>query len=293
MFLGIDLGTSGVKALLIDDGQRLIGEAASRPLDVQRPQRGWSEQDPELWWQAVCEAVDRLAVTHGGALAAVRGVGLSGQMYGATVLDKGDIPLRPAILWNDTRSGQECRELEAREPDLRRIAGRRATPGVTAPKLLWLRRHEPRVFERIRTVLLPKDYIRLKLTGEKASDMWLAMLADSLNVRIAVPAASELGAAFGAARLGLAAATGANPADIFTRPPIVEVIEPDPARAAGYAEVFGHWRALYGPVRAASAALSFHADRVALPTRPPAVAVPSLHGGSSAEVGQAAAPAAL
>lgn len=524
MFLGIDLGTSGVKALLIDDGQHLMGKASSRPLDVQRLQRGWSEQDPELWWQAVCEAVDRLATDHGAALAAVRGIGLSGQMYGATVLDKDDIPLRPAILWNDTRSGQECRELEAREPELRKLAGRRPTPGVTAPKLLWLRRHEPRVFERIRTVLLPKDYIRLKLTGEKASDMadasgtfwmevarrdwsdrllaasdldrdrmprlvegtepsgvlraslaerwgmsgrpvvaggggdnscgacgsgivepgagmvslgtsgvlfvvtresrpsldcaietlchavpgvwhqmsvilsatsclnwlgrmlkrpaaelvaelgperrpassllflpyldgcwspqddadvrgafigldhgacdatltqavmqgvvfamaeaaagfrengavfdqllaigggsksrvWLAMLADSLNVPIAIPAASELGAAFGAARLGLVASTEARPAEIFTRPPIVEVIEPDAGRAAGYAEVFAHWRALYAPVRAASAALSFHADRVALPARQPSAAALPLTGGPPADVGHASAAA--
>lgn len=486
MYLGIDLGTSGVKALLIDDDQRLVGEASSRPLDVDRPHRGWSEQDPELWWGAVCEAVDALAAARPGPLAAVRGIGLSGQMYGATVLDAEDRPLRPAILWNDTRSGRECRELEQREPDLRRIAGRRATPGVTAPKLAWLRRHEPGVFDRIRTVLLPKDYVRLKLTGEKVSDMadasgtlwmdvgrrewsdrllaandldrrqmprlvegtepsgrlrtalaarwgmtlapvvaggggdnacgacgsgiiqpgsgtvslgtsgvlfvatdearpsldhaietlchavpdvwhqmsvilsatsclnwlgkllkrpagelvaglgdaslpasglhflpfldgcwspqddadvrgafvgldhatddaamtravmqgvvfamteaangfrengarfdrllgigggsrsrvWLSMLADSLGVEIAVPEASELGAAFGAARLGLIAATGADPTEVLTRPRIVHVIEPDPARAEGYRAAFEKWRALYAPVRAASA----------------------------------------
>jgi xylulokinase len=489
MFLGIDLGTSGVKALLIDDEQRVAGEAYSRPLEVHRLHSGWSEQDPGAWWDAVCEAVDGLGRSNAGALSAVRGIGLSGQMYGATVLGDDDRPLRRAILWNDTRTSAECRELEEREPELRRIAGRRATPGVTATKLAWLRKHEPSVFDRVRTVLLPKDYIRLQLTGEKASDMsdssgtlwmdvgrrawsdrllaatalrsdqmprlvegteptgtlrasladrwgmgtkpvvaggggdnacgacgsgiiqpgagtvslgtsgvlfvvteksqesrdyaietlchavpgawhqmsvilsatsclnwlakllkrrvgelvadlgedrasatpllflpyldgcwspqddaavrgafvgldhgtddatltrsvmqgvafaltdaaisfrengaafdqllgigggsrsrvWMSMLADCLGVDVAIAEGSELGAAFGAARLGLIAATGAKHADVLTRPRIVQVIKPDPERAAGFREAFDQWRALYAPVRAASAALS-------------------------------------
>lgn len=485
MYLGIDMGTSGVKALLIDEAQSLVGESSSRPLSVDRPKRGWSEQNPDLWWDAVCEAVDGLRDRHAGALAAVEGIGLSGQMYGATVLDAADRPLRPAILWNDTRADRECRDLEARDPDLAAIAHRRPTPGVTAPKLAWIRRNEPEVFDKIRTVLLPKDYVRLKLTGEKASDLadasgtywvdvarrdwsdrllgatdlgrehmprlvegieasgrlrpelaarwgmdrapvvaggggdnacgacgsgiikpgvgtvslgtsgvlfvateaprpsldhaieslchsvpgvwhqmavilsatacltwlsrltkrpvgdlvadlgtaprgptsllfvpyldgcwaptfdvdvrgafvgldhttddaaltqavlqgvafalaeaaagfrangavfdrllgigggsrskvWLAMLADCLGTEIAVPEASELGAAFGAARLGLVCATGADPRATLTMPRIVDVITPDPGRAAAYREAFARWSDLVGPVRAAS-----------------------------------------
>lgn len=488
MYLGIDLGTSGVKAILMDGDQWIVGQASSRPLEVQRPHRGWSEQDPETWCDAVCEAVDALAANHGKEVAAVRGIGLSGQMYGATVLDETDRPIRPAILWNDTRSSAECRTLERREPELRRIAGRRATPGVTAPKLAWMREHEPEKFERIRTVLLPKDYVRLRLAGCKVSDMadssgtlwmdvarrewssqllaatdldtshmprlvegteptealrpalaarwgmvnapvlaggggdnacgacgsgivepgsgtvslgtsgvlfvatdearhspdhaietlchavpgvwhqmsvilsataclnwlakivkrpaaelvgelgntpraaskllflpfldgcwspqddadvrgafigldhgvddaalaqavmqgvafaladagigfrdngarfdrllaigggsrselWLSMIANVMDVGIAVPAASELGAAFGAARLGLIAATGAQPGSVLTSPRIVREITSDPALIDSYREAFAQWRALYQPVRAASAAL--------------------------------------
>ena len=171
MYLGIDLGTSGVKSILIVEAQKLVGEQSSRPLEVSRPHRGWSEQHPELWWEAVCESLDGLARAHPSEMSAVRGIGLSGQMYGATMLDAADRPLRPAILWNDTRTGRECAEMEARAPDVRRIAGRRPTPGVTAPKLAWVRDHEPSVFADIATVLLPKDYVRLCLSGDKASDL--------------------------------------------------------------------------------------------------------------------------
>lgn len=171
MYLGIDIGTSGVKALLMDEDQHIVGTAASRPLLCSRPQRGWSEQDPAMWWDAVCEAVDQFADSHASALSAVSGIGLSGHMYGATVLDEHDRPLRPGILWNDTRSSAECLDMERREPRLRSIAGRRATPGVTAPKLSWLSRHEPEIFSQIRSVLLPKDYVRMLMTGEKVSDM--------------------------------------------------------------------------------------------------------------------------
>lgn len=171
MFLGIDLGTSGVKSVIIDDGQTLVGEASSRPLEVMRARPGWSEQQPDLWWDAVCESLDVLAASHPAAMAEVAGIGLSGQMYGATVLDAADRPLRPAILWNDTRSAAECAELTAAVPDLLARVGRAPTPGVTASKLMWLRRHEPGIFAAIRMVLLPKDYIRLQLSGEKASDL--------------------------------------------------------------------------------------------------------------------------
>jgi len=171
MYLGIDLGTSGVKSVLIDDDQKLVGEQSSRPLEISRPHRGWSEQQPDLWWNAVCESLDGLAALHGPALASVHGIGLSGQMYGATVLDASDRPLRPAILWNDTRTERQCADLEMRVPDVRSIAGRKPTPGVTATKLAWIRDNEPEVFRQVEHVLLPKDYIRLQLSGDKASDM--------------------------------------------------------------------------------------------------------------------------
>ena len=171
MYLGIDLGTSGVKSVLIDSQQKLIGQHSSKPLDVSRPQFSWSEQDPAIWWDGVCQTLDGLAVNHPKELAAVKAIGLSGQMYGATVLGADDKPLRPAILWNDTRTEKQCAELERLEPNVRRIAGRMPTPGVTAVKLLWLREHERAVYDATKSVLLPKDYVRLMLSGEKASDM--------------------------------------------------------------------------------------------------------------------------
>ncbi|MDE2133188.1 MAG: xylulokinase [Alphaproteobacteria bacterium] len=167
MFLGIDVGTSSVKAVLTDDNDQTVAQA-SAPLTVERPQPLWSEQDADAWWRATVEAVRGLPEKQRHA---VKGIGLSGQMHGATLLDKADKPLRPAILWNDGRSEEECLELERLEPHSREITGNLAMPGFTAPKLLWVRRHEPDVFRRTQTVLLPKDYVRLKLTGEKASDM--------------------------------------------------------------------------------------------------------------------------
>lgn len=169
MFLGIDLGTSSVKALLIDDSQAVLATAA-RPLEVSRPQPGWSEQRPEDWVAAAGQAVDAIGASHPAQLAAVRGIGLSGQMHGATLLDAGDRPLRPCILWNDTRSHREAAELDADEA-FRRIGGNIVFPGFTAPKLEWVRRNESATFARVRWVLLPKDYLRLWLTGEHMSEM--------------------------------------------------------------------------------------------------------------------------
>lgn len=170
MYLGIDLGTSGVKLVLLDDGHRLVAQADA-PLEVSRPQPLWSEQDPQHWWQALGEAIERLRGSASKALASVRAIGLAGQMHGAVVLDARQCVLRPAILWNDGRAFAECAELERIEPHSREITGNLAMPGFTAPKLLWLRRHEPDVFARVATVLLPKDWLRLKLTGELVGDM--------------------------------------------------------------------------------------------------------------------------
>ena len=168
MYLGIDIGTSSVKTVLFGRDQKLIGQA-SRPLEVTRPQPGWSEQDPEAWWAAVEATIDALAAEHG--LAGLRGIGLSGQMHGAVCLDHDDRVMRPAILWNDGRASAECAEIEAAFPDSRRVAGNIAMPGFTAPKLKWIRHHEPHVFEHICTVLLPKDYVRFRLTGLHVSEM--------------------------------------------------------------------------------------------------------------------------
>jgi xylulokinase len=170
MFLGIDIGTTSVKSILIDDAQAIVATAHAG-LSLSRPHPGWSEQDPADWWRATIDTLDRLKADHPAALAATTAIGLSGQMHGATLLDEADQVLRPAILWNDGRAATECAEIEAACPQAREIAGNIAMPGFTAPKLAWVRRHEPEVFERTRKVLLPKDYVRLLLTGESASDM--------------------------------------------------------------------------------------------------------------------------
>ena len=169
MYLGLDLGTSGVKAMLIDDGQAIIG-SASAALEVSRPHPGWSEQDPADWVRAAEEAVNGLKAEHPGALAAVRGIGLSGQMHGATLLDQEDAVLRPCILWNDTRSFRQAASLDG-DPQFRALTGNIVFPGFTAPKLAWVRENEPEIFARVRWVLLPKDYLRLWLTGEHISEM--------------------------------------------------------------------------------------------------------------------------
>ena len=170
MFLGIDLGTSGVKAVLAGDRQE-IAATGSAALEASRPRPLWSEQDPEDWWRATSQAVAAIQRANPRALAAVKGIGLSGQMHGATLLDSKDRVLRPAILWNDGRSAAECDALEAREPDSRRITGNLAMPGFTAPKVLWVAANEPDVFAKTARVLLPKDYVRLRMTGEHVSEM--------------------------------------------------------------------------------------------------------------------------
>ena len=170
LYLGIDLGTSAVKAVLLDEDDRITGQSTAS-LDVSTPHRQWSEQDPEDWWIATCCAVDELKALHAPALAAVRAMGLSGQMHGATLLDSRGKVLRPAILWNDGRSGAECIALEAAVPNSRSITGNLAMPGFTAPKLIWIATHEPEVFSRVAKVLLPKDYLRYRLSGDHAADM--------------------------------------------------------------------------------------------------------------------------
>ena len=167
MYIGLDLGTSGLKGLLIDAGQGIVAEAVA-PLKVTRPHDGWSEQDPQSWISAAESVFDGLAAQ--ADLSAVAGIGLSGQMHGATLLDAGDQVLRPCILWNDTRSHVEAGEMDA-DPVWRAVTGNIVFPGFTAPKLAWIQRHEADVFAQVAKVLLPKDYLRLWLTGEHVAEM--------------------------------------------------------------------------------------------------------------------------
>tara|TARA_R100000365_G_C2738706_1_gene67643 strand:- start:196 stop:1641 length:1446 start_codon:yes stop_codon:yes gene_type:complete len=167
VFLGIDIGTSSVKAALIDESGRQV-EVSQADLPISRPKPLWSEQNPSDWWTATNMAVAKLDVNRRHD---VKAIGLSGQMHGATLLDKSLAPLRPAILWNDGRSFEECRELQDSTPEFVSKGGNLVMPGFTAPKLEWVRRHEPHIFEKIHAVLLPKDYVRLRMTGDLASDM--------------------------------------------------------------------------------------------------------------------------
>jgi xylulokinase len=235
MFLGIDIGTSGVKAIVADPDGAVHAQWTS-PLTVTRPHPLWSEQQPDDWWRATEAAVLGLSAD---LRERVAGIGLAGQMHGATLLGADDRPLRPAILWNDGRSFAECAELEAAEPCSREITGNLAMPGFTAPKLAWVRHHEPEVMAQVHMVLLPKDYVRLCMTGDHASDLsdsagtlWLdvglrdwsdAMLAASGLIRSQMPrlfegseATGELRAdvaeRWGMARVPVAAGGGDNAA---------------------------------------------------------------------------------
>ena len=226
MYLGIDLGTSEVKLLLLDGEGQTVGTAGSA-LTLSSPEPLWSEQNPSDWWRATGEAVSRLRAAHPAAFAAVRAIGLSGQMHGAVLLDGSDAVLRPAILWNDGRSHAECDELTDAAPRLHDIAGNLAMPGFTAPKLLWVRKHEPEVFARVKTVLLPKDWLRLQLCGDKVSDpsdaagtLWLdvaqrdwsdELLAACGLIRSQMPRLVESNQPSGVLRPELATAWGLDP----------------------------------------------------------------------------------
>ena len=167
MYIGLDLGTSGLKGIVIDDAQTICAEATA-PLQVSRPQAGWSEQAPQDWLEAATAVLSSLAEQ--ADLSAVRAIGLSGQMHGATLLDEQDRVLRPCILWNDTRSAPEAEAMD-RNPIFRALTGNIVFPGFTAPKLAWVRRQEPEIFAKVAKVLLPKDYLRLWLSGAHVAEM--------------------------------------------------------------------------------------------------------------------------
>jgi xylulokinase len=222
VYLGIDLGTSGLKVVLVD-GAEVVVDQQTAPLVVARPAPSWSEQDPGDWWRAAGVAMGALRARRPREVAAVRAIGLSGQMHGATLLGPDGSVLRPAILWNDGRSVAECVELERLVPRSRQITGNLAMPGFTAPKLLWVARHEPELFRRTARVLLPKDYLRLCLTGEAVSEMSDA--AGTLWLDVAGRAWSE----------EMLAATGLS---IRHMPRLIEGSEPSGALRR---EVAGAW----------------------------------------------------
>ena len=170
MFIGIDVGTSAVKIVLVDAAERAVAscEVALRPT---QPKPLWSEQDPDDWWTAVVEGLDRIAERHRPLMARVAGIGLSGQMHGAVLLDETGRPVRPAILWNDGRAAAEAKMLAALDPALQAEVGVIAMPGFTGPKLLWVRAHEPEAIARTRYLLLPKDYVRLQMSGRYVTDV--------------------------------------------------------------------------------------------------------------------------
>jgi len=169
MYLGIDLGTSSVKALLIDDQQNIVASGTS-PLQVLRPARGHSEQLAEDWIKATEQAIDQIAASKPAELSALRGIGLSGQQHGATLLDSENNVLRPCILWNDSRAEVQAGKLNA-NPAFAKICGNVVFPGFTAPKINWCAEHEPDIRAKVAKVLLPKDYLRLWLSGECVSEM--------------------------------------------------------------------------------------------------------------------------
>ena len=168
-YLGIDVGTTAVKALVVDEDGTVAGEAES-PLEVSMPSPGWSEQDPGDWWKGAVDAV-RASMGSAGVLE-IKAIGLSGQMHSSVLLDEDDRVVRPAMLWNDVRTTSQCQFITERvgKAGLRRLVGNPALEGFTAPKLLWMREHEPRLFDRVCTLLLPKDYVRLIMTGDLATE---------------------------------------------------------------------------------------------------------------------------
>ncbi len=222
LLAGLDVGTSSVKGLLVGpDGEVVARAEAGHALSTPRP--GWAEQDPEDWWAGAQAVLEEL-----GRAGPIAGIGLTGQMHGLVALDGAGRVLRPAMLWNDGRTGAECAEIEARVglDELIALTGNRALPGFTAPKLLWLARHEPEVYARIEHVLLPKDYVRLRLCGEHATDVadasgtllfdvagrrWSTEVVEALGVdRAWLPRALESPDVSGFAEDGVPVAAGAG-----------------------------------------------------------------------------------
>ena len=169
MYLGLDLGTSGLKGILISEDQEVVG-TAEQNYPVQNLSKGWSEQNPNDWLDACEKVINLLASRYSSQISNLKGIGISGHMHGATLLDNRDSVIRPCILWNDTRAYLEAKNMDA-FPSFREISGNIVFPGFTAPKVAWVEKNEPENFRRISTILLPKDYVRLWLTGDLISEM--------------------------------------------------------------------------------------------------------------------------
>ena len=169
LYIGIDLGTSAVKLLLVDEEGKIV-KTVTKDYPLSFPQPGWSEQNPTDWWKAVQHGI--LELTEHADKSAVRGIGVGGQMHGLVVLDELDRVIRPAILWNDGRTGEEVDYLNGviGKEKLSALTANIAFAGFTAPKLLWMKKHEPENFARIKKIMLPKDYINYRLTGVHSCD---------------------------------------------------------------------------------------------------------------------------
>ena len=170
MFIGIDLGTSSVKMILVDNNQKILATSNSN-LTVKSPKDGYSEQDPSEWIDATLKCLIFLKKKKPKEFVETISIGISGHMHGATLIDDNQNIIRPCILWNDTRSFKECEEFEDQNFDVRTISGNITMPGFTAPKINWIKKNEPENFKKIFKVLLPKDFLRLFLTGEYFSEM--------------------------------------------------------------------------------------------------------------------------
>src|ERR671921_2052985 len=171
--LGIDVGTGGSRALVVDEGGRVVASATVEHEPFASPQTGWAEQDARDWWRASEAAVREVLNAEGVRAEEIACVGLTGQMHGAVLLDERDEPLRPSIIWCDVRTHEQCRALTEAVGAARliQLVSNPALEGFTLPKMLWVREREPELWGRVRSVLLPKDYVRLRLTGEKATDV--------------------------------------------------------------------------------------------------------------------------
>ncbi len=226
-FLGVDVGTSGVKAILVDTSGDVLASAIT-PLQLATPQPGWAEQDPDAWWAAAAAAIRTVLAARPGD--SPDAVGVSGQMHSSVFLDAHGEVIRPALLWCDGRTTDECREITERvggEQRLRELASNPALEGFTLPKVLWLRRHEPEAFARLATVMLPKDFIRFKLTGVVATEpsdasatlmydtarlRWSTEILDAVNVsRSIVPDVGGSSEILGRVSVEGAGATGLRP----------------------------------------------------------------------------------
>ncbi len=279
--LGIDVGTSGCKAVLVDEAGRAVA-TATRGYPLYSLRAAWAEQDPEDWWQATCESIRAVLDAASVAPVAVASVGLTGQMHGLVLLNAAGDVLRPAILWNDQRSAAECAAI-TETVGLRRLldlTGNRVLPGFTAPKLLWVRAHEPEVYARVAHVLLPKDYVRYRLTGTLATDvsdlmadtglqgreariagggarslLWQQIVADVLQLAL-TPTTTE-GAAYGAALLaGVGAGVWPDvPTASRALRPTADVVEPGDT-AELYTKLYERYPALYPALAPHFAALA-------------------------------------